>query len=298
MPRISIVIPVLNAERTLAATLISLANQTFRDFEVLLVNDGSTDGTCAVAERYSTNLPVRVLTHSASLGVARSLNDGITASDSEFIARLDADDFAEPNRLQRQLEFMQSNPRTGVSGTHMKVFSEEAGERKDLFVLAHPLTNAGIRTALLQRCTLAHPSVICRRTVFDRVGLYDTRFDFCEDYELWCRASLLGVQFGNIPEALTHYRRHAGQVSHLKAQTQFEKDLEVKRRYMGAWLDGDDPGLMPEFLSRQTRFASREVATQVVERCFDAMQRLGRRAPDVSEYSSMVVESLRRHLNS
>jgi glycosyltransferase involved in cell wall biosynthesis len=251
----------------------------------------------AVAESYAARLNLRIVSHSTSLGVAQSINDGIVASDSEFIARIDADDLAEPNRLQMQLDFMQANPRTGVVGTHMKVFSEEACVRKELFTLTHPKTNTGIRTALLQRCAVAHPSVLCRRLVFDQVGLYDARFDFCEDYDLWCRASLLGIQFANIPEPLTHYRRHPGQVSREKAQTQFEKDLLVKRRYMSAWLDGDDAGLMPEFLSLQTRFASREVAMNVIQQCADVTVRLGRRASDVVEYSSMVAGSISRHLN-
>lgn len=298
MPLVSFVMPARNAAGTLAASLTSIEHQTFRDFEVVFVNDGSTDETRRVAESYSSRLNLRFVNHTTSLGVAKSINDGVVASDCEFIARLDADDLAEPNRLQRQLDFMQSNPRIGVAGTHMKVFSEEESGRKELFTLAHPEKNTGIRTALLQRCAIAHPSILCRRNVFDRVGLYDTKFDFCEDYELWCRASLLGIQFANIPEPLTHYRKHAGQVSREKAQTQFEKDLEVKRRYMSAWLDGDDAGLMPEFLSLQTRFTSREIAMSVIQQCADVTTRLGRRASDVAEYSSMVAGSLSRHLNS
>jgi glycosyltransferase involved in cell wall biosynthesis len=294
MPLISLVMPARNAAATLEESLASLMQQTFTDFEVVLVNDGSDDATLAIAEKFATRLSLRVLHHGTCQGVANSINDGLAASDSEFVARLDADDLAQPLRLERQLEFMSSNPRIGVCGTHMQVFSSESDHN---YVLAHPTSNAAIRTALVQRCAISHPSVMCRRRIFDQVGCYDPRFDFAEDYELWCRASLLGVQFANIPEVLTHYRTHPGQVGRQKAQLQYERDMAIKSRYIGGLLMGEDVGLLPQFLALQSQFTSREIALTVLQQCSVALVSLAKVVPDGGEYARIVSGSFLRHLS-
>lgn len=293
MPLISVVMPARNAAATLAESLESLATQRFKDFELVLVNDGSSDETVTIAERFAGRLNLRLVHHESSQGVARSINDGLAHSDSEFVARLDADDLAQPERLARQLEFLRANPQVGVCGTHVLVFSREHDQS---FVLNHPTHSAGIRTALVQRCAIAHPSVMLRRQVFELAGTYDVRFDFAEDYELWCRASLLGVQFANIAEPLTHYRKHAGQVSQQKAQLQYERDMAIKTRYMTAWLQGEAPGLLPQFLALQTRFPNREMALAVLQQCGLVMTQLARAVPDADEFGRIMTGSLLRHL--
>lgn len=295
MPLISVVMPAKNAEATLAESLESLANQTFRDFELVLVNDGSTDATPAIAESFANRMAVRVVHHEASKGVAQSINDGLAASDSEFVLRLDADDLAMPERMAKQLAYLQEHAHIGVCGSHMVMFSAGSDERQ---VLAHPTHSAAIRTALLQRCALSHPSLMIRRSVFELAGHYDVRFDFAEDFELWCRASLLGVQFANLPEPLTWYRKHAGQVSHQKAQLQFERDQAIKQRYHAAFLQGEAPGLLPQFLSLQTRYPSREVALMALQHVGPTMTRMARHVPDVDEYGQIVTGSLLRHLGA
>ena len=295
MPLISVVIPAKNAEITLAESLESLANQTFRDFEVVLIDDGSSDSTFEIATSFNKRINIRILRHEESKGVAQSINAGICATDSEFIARLDADDLAQPLRLEKQLQLLQALPHIGVCGSHMIVFTADEHER---YVLAHPTANNAIRTALLQRCAISHPSVMIRRTVFDLIGLYDVRFDFAEDYELWCRASLLGIQFANLAEPLTCYRKHQGQVSRQKSQLQFERDMVIKNRYMSAFLNGEDPGLLPQFLALQTQYPNRSVAIAALNHCGPTMTRLARYVPDADEYAQIVTRSLIRHLNN
>jgi glycosyltransferase involved in cell wall biosynthesis len=294
MPLISVIMPARNSSATISETLDSLAAQSFTDFELVMIDDGSSDGTAGVAEQYSDRLALRIILHESSQGVAQSINDGLAASDSEFIVRLDSDDLAQPQRLSRQLEFMQAHSNIGVCGSHVTVFSTENAHA---FLLAHPTENAAIRTALLQRCAIAHPSVMVRRQVYELAGHYDPRFDFAEDYELWCRASLLGVQFANIPEPLTRYRKHAGQVSQQKAQLQYERDIAIKYRYMSAFLQEEVPGLLPHFLALQTHFSNREIALAVLQQCGMAMTKLARAAPDVEEYGRIVTGSLVRHLS-
>jgi glycosyltransferase involved in cell wall biosynthesis len=270
MPLISVVMPARNASATLEQSLQSLAEQSLRDFELVLVDDGSSDGTAELARSFACKLSLRLVEHEQSQGVARSINDGLAASDSEFVARLDADDLAHPDRLTQQVMLLRQQPRVSVCGSHMLVFDNASGPTQPRGMLAHPTHSAAIRTALLQRCAISHPSVMCRRSVFDLVGVYDPNFDFAEDYELWCRASLLGAQFANIDAPLTSYRRHAGQVSQQKGQLQYERDLAIKARYMGAFLDGESPGQLPQFLALQTRYPNRETALSVMQQCSTA----------------------------
>jgi glycosyltransferase involved in cell wall biosynthesis len=295
MARISVVMPARNAAATLAATLDSLVAQTCSDFDVVLVDDASSDDTPHIAESYARRLSIQVVSARENQGVATSINTGLSRGDSEFVARLDADDLARPDRLDKQLAFMQAQPALDVCGSQMEIFvdGDEAAGRS---LLAHPTDNSQIKTALVQRCAIAHPSVMLRRRFFDAVGRYDARYDFAEDYELWTRAALLGRQFANIPEPLTHYRRHAGQVSRQKAQLQFDRDIQIKNKYLAGWLDGQPAGHLAEFLSLQTQFSSRDIALQVLADATPALLQLGRRVPHAGEYNAIVAGSLRRHL--
>lgn len=295
MPRVSVVMPARNAAATLQATLDSLVAQTFRDFELVLIDDGSSDATPQLAESCARQFPVRVITHVENQGVARSINAGIQASGADLIARLDADDLARPDRLAVQVAYMDGHPNVDVCGSHIEMFSDEDAERS---VLAHPVGNSAIKTAFVQRCAIAHPSAMIRRSFYDSVGLYDDRFDFAEDYELWTRGALLGKQFANIPDTLTYYRRHANQVSKQKAQLQNTRDMAIKNRYLSAWLDGFPPAYLAQFLSLTTQFPTRELAHAVLVQSTAAMLQLGRRIPDPVEYANIVAISIHRHLGA
>ena len=296
MPLISVVIPALNAAPTLGETLQSLAHQSLRDFEVVLVDDGSTDGTAELAARFEGQFPLRRVAHDRPQGVARSLNDGLRAGDSAFIARLDADDLAHPERLRLQLEFLQAHPEVQVCGTQLVVFDHERGLQHPLGLLSHPTDDAAIRTAFIQRCAIAHPSVMARRGLFDWVGGYDPAFDFAEDYELWCRASLAGAVFANLELPLTYYRKHAKQVSQSRAQQQWGHDLRIKQRYMRSFLRGREPGQLPEFLALQTRYADRRAGLTAYQACAQRLVELAACVPDAAEYAAFASAAIARHL--
>jgi glycosyltransferase involved in cell wall biosynthesis len=297
---ISVVLPAYNAAATLEQTLASLARQTCRDFEVVLVDDCSRDATLAVAQRFAPQLRLKLLRNDHNLGVARTLNRALQEAEGEFIARLDADDLAQPTRLQRQLEVLREQPQLDVLGSHMVMFQAGADDDihtvRPLGMLAHPLADAAIKTALVQRNVLSHPSLMIRRRFFDEVGLYNPALDFAEDYDLWCRGALLGKRYANLPEALTWYRLHGGQVSHSKAQLQFERDVEVRRRYLTALL-GDTPvAQLPQLLAGATRYDSREQAAQAIVDSSAALVMLGARVRDAAEYATLVKACLQRHL--
>ena len=296
MPKVSILLPAHNAQGTLAETLHSLSIQSFRDFDVVLVNDASTDETGRIAERFKQSLNIRQLDLAENSGVAGALARGLATIDSPLVARLDADDIAHPLRLERQVALMDAEQGVDVCGTQIGFFSGEFVVGAQLRVLSHPTASSVIKTGLIQYCSLVHGSAIFRREFFDDVGGYDRRFDFAEDYDLWCRGSLLGKQYVNIPEMLTFVRKHGGQVSQAKAGLQFERDIKIKRYYISALLGGDSAGVLPEFFSLQTMYPNQADALALVEQAVPQLIRLGTRIFDEPSYSGIVAACIRRHL--
>lgn len=297
MPRISMVLPALNASATLGETLESLCVQTYRDFELVFVDDGSKDDTRELVDRYRSRLPLRILRHETPRGVAASLNDGIAASDSELVARIDADDLALSDRLERQLAFLDTYPDIDICGTAMQVFStDERGDKQDRYVLRHPATDGRIRTALLQRCALSHPSIMCRRSVFQRIGGYDAEMDFAEDYDLWCRAAVAGLRFGNLPEVLMRYRVHDGQVSQRKALLQHQRDLQIKTRYLQHFVGMEVGEALPRLLSLSTPYPDSATALQDLVNSIKPLLRLARAVPDTAEFENLLELCTSRHI--
>ncbi len=163
-------------------------------------------------------------------------------------------------------------------------------------ILVKPEGDAAIKTALLQYCALSHPACMLRRRFFDEGGGFDVALDFAEDYDLWCRGALLGKRYANLPEVLTRYRQHAGQVGQQKRQLQYERDLQVKRRYIAALLGETSAGYLPEFFHLLSAFTSRDVAVQAIVQSMPQILRLGRRVADPALFDAIVAQCMARHL--
>jgi glycosyltransferase involved in cell wall biosynthesis len=296
MASITVLIPARNASRTLAQTLDSLAAQTLKAFDVLIVDDASSDHTAALAQSYAHLMPIEVLSLAENAGVAGALNRGLPRISSPYIARIDADDIAQPTRLEKQFQFLQSNPQVDVCSTAMELFFETPGRPNQM--LAKPLDDAVIKTALVQYCSMSHGASMFRKSFFDDVGVFDLRLDFAEDYDLWCRGALLGKRYANLPEALTLYRQHDAQVGQQKRQLQYERDLMIKRKYIGALLGGESPGYLAEFFSLQSVFSNREIASNVLAQSFPLLLTLGQRVMHEKTYSDLVTGCIARHLRS
>jgi glycosyltransferase involved in cell wall biosynthesis len=195
-----------NDRRYLAQSVGSILDQTFDDFEFLIVDDGSTDGSSEVLR--STGDPrLQLITNSQNLGLTRSLNIGLNRARGRYVARMDADDIAEPMRLEWQVDAMERQPDLGLLGTG-RLLMDHAGKTINI---ARPTQG---QTAVLWKMLLgnafAHPTVMIRRDVLERYQLrYDERFVTAQDYELWTR--LLQYAAGdNIPEPLVRYRLRKG----------------------------------------------------------------------------------------
>lgn len=291
---ITVLIPARNAQATLAETLDSLAQQTLKNFEVLLVDDGSTDNTLAIARSFQNSIAIETLSLASSQGVAGALNAGLSKIQSPYIARLDADDIARTDRLEKQWTFLEQNSAVDVCSTWMELFYESTEQPNR--ILVKPQDDAAIKTALIQYCSMSHGASMFRKSFFDDVGHFDTRLDFAEDYDLWCRGALLGKNYTNLQEPLTLYRQHSSQVGQKKRQLQYERDLIIKRKYISALLGGASAGHLAEFFSLLCAFSSKDIALQVVEESFPILLRLGQRVWDMKTYSDIVSTAIGRHL--
>jgi len=213
-PRVSFILPIHNAGKTLRETLDSLFAQTFGDFEIIAVNDGSTDQTAGVLAQ-TPDPRLRVIARE-NRGLVASLNEAIDASKAELLARIDADDICLPHRLEKQIAFLHANPHVGVVGSAIIAFNNENEER---------ITHAAFPAAtLLFRSAIAHPSVMIRRKLLDACNLrYRHPYHCAQDYDLWCRCIVRGICIMNLTDPLIRYRLHPGQITQAHAEpTQLE----------------------------------------------------------------------------
>ena len=207
VPRVTILMAVRDGADHLDEALRSVIGQSFADWELVIVDDGSTDGTAAMLESYR-QADSRIRVHAqAPQGLADSLNRGLRMARGTYVARMDADDVCLKDRLAVQVASMDASPEVGVCGSWVETFG--MGSPK---VLRYPIDDASIRSWMLFESVLAHPSVLIRRDLLERHGLaYDRDMPHAEDYDLWVRAARV-TKLANVPQVLLRYRQHAQQV--------------------------------------------------------------------------------------
>ena len=187
MPTVSFVITVRNGEAYLKECIDSVLNQTFKDFECIVLNNGSTDRTPEILKQY-TDPRLRII-HQEDIGVSPSLNKGVLLSDSDLIARLDADDLALSQRLEKQAEFMIQNPQVVLCGSR---FRELIGDKSHPQKVEFIETDESIKKSLSLFNPFAHSTVMFRKKTFIESGEYSTLLKNGLDYELWLRMLALG----------------------------------------------------------------------------------------------------------
>jgi cellulose synthase/poly-beta-1,6-N-acetylglucosamine synthase-like glycosyltransferase len=201
-PLVSVVLSVHNGAADLPRAVDTILAQTFRDFELIAINNGSTDGTAAVLDDLR-DPRVRVV-HQDDMGLAAALNRGIAMARGRYVARQDHDDWAKPTRLEKQVAFLESNPDCALVGTRAEIW---VGDQKTERVHDHPIHNAALQFELLFDNPFVHSSMMLRRSALDAVGGYSTDCSRQppEDYELWSRIARR-YKVANLPERLTIYR--------------------------------------------------------------------------------------------
>lgn len=226
-PRVSVLMAVRDGALYLDEAIRSVLDQTFTDFECIVVDDGSTDGTDAILQRYQRQDTRIRLSRSGGNGLSYALNHGLKLATGTYVARMDADDVSLAGRLAAQVRLMAERPEVGVCGTWIETFGAGGEE-----VRRYPTDDATIRSWLLFESVLAHPSVMLRRDLFTNTDLaYDSAMLHAEDYDLWVRAAQQ-TRLANVPEVLLRYRLHPQQVVRKHEVTKRETARRVRRRQL------------------------------------------------------------------
>lgn len=195
-PKVSILMSVFNGQEYLRECVDSILGQTYRDFEFIIIDDGSDDRSPEILREYNDSR-IRMFRQD-NIGLTKSLNRAIGFSRGRYIARIDADEAASPDRLAAQVEFMDSNPDIGLVGSFC--LNTNRSDRLPLKVET-PILNKNIRKGLQRTNVIVHGSVMIRKEVFAAVGLYNEDFKYVQDYELWGRISKL-YKMHNLPKFL------------------------------------------------------------------------------------------------
>ncbi|MDD4286888.1 MAG: glycosyltransferase [Candidatus Peribacteraceae bacterium] len=225
-PLVSVVMPAFNVEQYIAEAIESILSQSFSDFELIIVNDGSSDRTLNVIEDYARRDPrICYRSNSQNLNAAVAANIGLTLARGIYIARMDADDIAVPQRLEKQVRFLESHPEVGVVGGAMMLMTED---KRILAKREYRLTNEAIQKRIFKYSPFCHASIMFRKSILDRVGLYDPRYRTAYDYDLFLRIGLV-TKFANLPELLYWYRIR--RVASIDMRNREFRTIEIRRKY-------------------------------------------------------------------
>jgi glycosyltransferase involved in cell wall biosynthesis len=239
-PSVSVLFPVYNGAPYLEDAINSILNQTYEDFEIIIIDDGSTDNSSSIIQQFK-DTRIRFYAQK-NQGLASTLNRAIKLSRGKYLARQDQDDLSFPKRLQKQVEFLESHPNHGLVGTWAEIWK---GSNKTEKAHKHPTDNMILRFDMLFDNPFVHSSVMLRKTVFDKVGLYST--DKCrqppEDYELWSRIARQ-FEVANIPEILHIYREAPKSMSRNGINPFLEKVVNISAENLAFEAGIDVPNQM------------------------------------------------------
>lgn len=242
-PRVSVLLPVYNGRETIVAAVESILNQNMPDFELVIVDDGSTDDT--LYQLYSlerSDKRIKIFTR-PRLGLAMALNFGLSHCRAPLIARMDADDLSRPDRLKKQAGFLDKFPQTGlVSGQVNYLGDKQKNFGYYLYVRWINSLNSHGEISLNRfiESPLAHPSVMFRKFLTENSGQYADG-PFPEDYDLWLRWLELKVKMAKIPEVVLDWRDLDHRLSRVHSNYSFEAFFKLKAGYLAAWLKDNNP---------------------------------------------------------
>ena len=287
--------PVYDGQSYLREAVESILNQTFTDFELILIDDGSTDSTGEMLGEYATRDARILLTRNQkNIGLTRSLNQGIAISRGEYIARMDADDVSRTDRLSRQLQFLEVHPEVGVLGCGFQLMDDSGKVPPKIGKV--PTEHAVIKWHLCFENPIVHPTVMMRRDVVKRAGGYDEEMVTSQDYDLWQRLS--GVtQLSNLPDGLLCLRKHERNVSACHPESQFRTGVEISQRMMSETLGHEVPMGQVRLVWRREYDSfkdSQEIARLICELCRASIADSGRSKEDQRAIRQNAVRRLLR----
>lgn len=247
-PTVSVVLPVHNGAAFLKEAVDSILQQTAPDFELILIDDGSTDATHDLAQELcAADARIRYVRQD-NRGITATLNRGLELCRGDFIARMDADDVAHPQRLEKQLALLRREPDVVICGTAVRLIGEASGLQRK------PRSDRACRAWQLLLPCFVHPTVVFRRCVVDDGLRYRDEYLHAEDYDFWFRVGELG-KMRNIGEPLLSYRIHSGQVTSSKRAVQRRTHIDIAAAHLARTGIRIDPAhlhdvLWPELSAR------------------------------------------------
>ncbi|WP_150464416.1 glycosyltransferase family 2 protein [Francisella sp. XLW-1] len=251
-PIISVVMPVYNAEKYISDAIESILNQTFIDFEFIIINDGSSDRSLEVIEEYKKIDSRIIVVSRENKGIVYSLNEGIALSRGKYIARMDADDISLPDRFINQVEFMDANPQIGVCGSWIKKF----GKNIKTYVWKLEKDDKKLKSLLLFSVPVAHPSVFIRKSILIQNNLrYRENYKDAEDYKLWVDLAE-HTKFSNIPKVLLNYRVHRESITqNANTKNNLDKRKEILNKIVDSFLKEVNPNFIRSEYEKNIHFS-------------------------------------------
>jgi len=232
--QISVLMPCYNAAGTVREALQSIQRQTFSDFEIVAVDDGSTDTTLAILRQLAQDDPRLHIISCKHAGIVETLSEGLAHCRAPLVARMDADDFAHPERLGLQFEYLQTHRDVDLVGCLVNGFPQEdvrEGFRIYIEWLNNLTTNEGIRREIFVESPLPHPSVLFRKEAVLKAGGYQDH-GWAEDYDLWLRLYLAGKKFAKVEQVLLDWREHTERLTRTDSRYSLENFLRAKAYYL------------------------------------------------------------------
>lgn len=209
IPKVSIIMPVYNGDKFLRAAIDSILNQSFKEFEFLIIDDGSTDTTKDIIASYKDRR-IRPIENIENIGLIATLNKGIYLAKGEFVARMDADDVSLPTRLEKQVDFISDHPDIGVLGTGFQLIDSK-GENYGL-PIGFPTDHDFLKWSLNFYSPIVHPSVMMNKAIIREIGGYSSLYVHAEDYDLWIKASKV-TRISNLEDKLLLLRKHDNNIT-------------------------------------------------------------------------------------
>ncbi len=224
-PLVSVVMPAYNAEEYIGEAIESILAQTYKDFEFIIVDDGSKDRTKEIINEYTKkDNRIKVFVQEKNLGISAALNRGISEAKGKYIVRMDTDDYSYPTRIETQVNFMETHPKVVVSGAAIQICDEKLNL---LHVRTYNPTDKAIRKNIFKYNPFAHPATIWRKEELITAGVYNKDLCDVEDYDLYFRVGKLG-EFYNLNDILLKYRQSSKGISQTKAKRQQKLTLYIR----------------------------------------------------------------------
>ena len=215
-PLVSVVMSVFNSEKTLKRAIDSILTQSLKDFEFIIIDDCSTDGSLLILKEFEKqDCRIKIYQNEKNLGLATSLNKGLKLCSSDMVARMDADDYSYPDRLEKQYNFMMANSTIDILGSGVVLVDEKGKKYKEYL---YPSCDDEIKQSLQTTCPLAHPTIMYKKNLILSVGGYDESLRRAQDFDLWKRLKEKAI-FANLSESLLEYT------------------IPLKRPFKTVWLD-------------------------------------------------------------